>query len=156
MNEFKLIINMQLLTSQLINKIICSLGCFFVCHIHMGGLWLHGCVYMCVSVFVFQFMCRQKLSILIFILRDAAPTAASRVGQKKMCMASTHPSLERESLVNRALGGGWAESTRRLLCWLADCLSDFRFYFPNGCTYKMPPQPPMSRGVAMQRLSAVR
>lgn len=155
---------MQLLTSQLINKIICSLGCFFVCHIHMGGLWLHGCVYMCVKVFVFQFMCRQKLSILIFILRDAAPTAASRVGQKKKKCAWPAPtpgpdpslSLEWESLVNPALGGGWAESTRRLLCWLADCLSDFRFYFPNGCTHKMPPQPPMSRGVAMQRLSAVR
>lgn len=136
---------------------------FFVCHIHMRGLWLHGCVYVCVSVFVFQFMCRQKLSILIFILRDAAPTAASRVGQKKKCAwpaptpgPDPSLSLEWESLVNPALGGGWAESTRRLLCWLADCLSDFRFYFPNGCTYKMPPQPPMSRGVAMQRLSAVR
>lgn len=143
-------------------------GLFFVCHIY--EMLVVACVRVCecVSVFVFQFMCRQKLSILIFILRDAAPTAASLPREwakkkKKVHGASTHPgpwsvslSRVRASLVNPVRGGGWAESTSRLLCWLADCLSDFRFHFPNGCTHKMPPQPPMSRGVAMQRLSVVR
>lgn len=116
---------MQLLTSQLKNK-IALWAAFIICITCMRWLCLHVCVCACVSgsVFVFQFMRRQKLSILIFILRDAAPTAASRVGQKK-CMANTPPlqGLIRSRLDSSkpcpGLGLSWVNQTvASLACWL--------------------------------------
>lgn len=155
---------MQLLTSQLINKIICSLGCFFFNAIYIWEAC--GCMGACMCVWVYLYFsscaaksCQFSFSFCV-MQRQQLPREWAK--KKKCAWPAPTPgpdpslSLEWESLVNPALGGGWAESTRRLLCWLADCLSDFRFYFPNGCTHKMPPQPPMPRGVAMQRLSAVR
>lgn len=87
------------------------------------------CVYVCLCVFllVFQYMCRQKLSVLIFILRDAAPTAAPRVGQKN-CMAHDRvvlsssladPLLANECSKSSLLGVELSQPDGCLAVWVA-------------------------------------
>lgn len=146
MNEFKLIINMQLLTSQLINKIICSLGRFYFLpawRIHERAvlvcvcLCMSFCMCLCVCLHVYFSSCAAKSCQCSFSFCVMQRQQLPREWAKKKCMARALPTLPYRlkrscptSVVNLACWGlsGVNQTVAWLAAWLiVKVISDFIF-----------------------------